>query len=78
MLKLKNFTLSGKILSMVLLVEGDETKAYKLSVNIKTEFFDVVQSEVPEKYKSYINQAQIALVKYRGKELPDVITSMWY
>ena len=77
MLKLKNFTFDGNILTMTVLIEGDENRAYSLSVNTDTEFYSVVNSDIPQEYKIYERQAKTALRKYKDKELPDTITSMW-
>lgn len=77
MLKIKNFVFNNDILSMIVLVEGDENRAYNLSVDINTEYLSVVESDIPQEYKIYERQAKTALRKYRGKELPDTITSAW-
>lgn len=78
MLKLKDFTLNEQTLTMTVLIEGDEKRAYRLSVDVKTKYFSVVDSETPSDYKMYERQAKTALRRYRGKELPKTITSMWY
>lgn len=78
MLKLKDFILDGNVLSMTVLIEGDEEQAYRMSVDVTTEYFDVVSSEVPVYDIMYERQASMALINYRGKELPEVITSRWY
>ncbi len=78
MLKLIDLSLEKHILSMTLLVEGDTNKAYRLSVDTQTEWFDTLQSDVPEEYALYESQTKMALRRYRGKVLPESITSMWY
>lgn len=78
MLKLIILQLKGNILEMTLLVEGDENKAYNMSVDITAENLTTVSSDVPKEYRMYERQAKTALRKYKGKELPKVITSMWY
>lgn len=78
MLKIRDFVLDGNILSMTVLIEGDEEQAYRMSVDVTTEYFDVVSSEFSDYERMYESQACMALTRYRGKELPEVITSMWY
>ncbi len=78
MLKIRDFVLDGNILSMTVLIEGDEEQAYRMSVDVTTEYFDVVSSEFPANEIMYERQACMALTRYRGKELPEVITSRWY
>lgn len=78
MLKLRDFILDGNILSMTVLIEGKEEQAYRMSVDVTTEYFTVVSSEVPAGERMYESQACMALRNYRGRELPEVITSMWY
>lgn len=78
MLKLIDLSLCEQILSMTVLIEGDVDRTYRLSVNMQTEWFDTVQSDVPDEYKIYERQAKTALRRYKGKELPQIITSMWY
>lgn len=77
MVKLINLFLENHILSMMVLIEGDEARAFNLSVDMKTECLNVIESEIPDEYKIYERQAKTALRRYRGKELPDTITSMW-
>lgn len=77
MVKLINLFLENHILSMMVLIEGDEARAFKLFVDMKTECLAVIKSEIPDEYKIYERQAKTALRRYRGKELPDTITSMW-
>lgn len=77
MVKLINLFLENHILSMMVLIEGDEARAFKLSVDMQTEYLTVVESEVPDEYKIYERQAKTALRRYRGKELPETITSVW-
>ena len=78
MLKLIDLSLDGHILTMTVLIEGDANRAYRLSVDIETEMYSVVNSEIPDEYKIYERQAKTALRRYRGRELPESITSMWY
>lgn len=78
MLKLKDFTLNEQTLTMTVLIEEDEKKAYRLSVDVKTKYLSVVNSEIPSDCKIYERQAKTALRRYREKELPKTITSMWY
>lgn len=77
MLKLKDITVEGNIISMLVLIECDESRAYKLSVDMNTERFSVVKSEIPEDYRIYERQAKTALRQYRGKDIPDMIVSAW-
>ena len=63
---------------MTVLIEGKEEQAYRMSVDVTTEYFDVISSEIPAGERMYERQARVALTKYRGKELPEVITSRWY
>lgn len=62
---------------MTVLVEGNEDLAYYMSVDTDTEYFSVVESDIPSEYKIYERQAKTALRRYRGKELPETITSSW-
>lgn len=77
MLRLKDFSIVGCVLLMTVLIEGDESKSYRMSVNMDTEYLTVVESNIPDEYKIYERQAKTALRQYRGKELPNVVTSMW-
>lgn len=78
MLKLIDLSLNGHILTMTVLIEGDANRAYQMSVDIKTERYSVVNSDIPSEYKIYERQAKTALRRYKGKSLPEIITSMWY
>lgn len=78
MLKLIDLSINGHILTMTVLIEGDANRAYQLSVDMETERYSVVKSEIPSEYKIYERQAKTALRRYKGKALPEVITSMWY
>lgn len=60
MVKLINLFLENHILSMMVLIEGDEARAFKLSVDTQTECLSVVESEVPDEYKIYERQAKTA------------------
>lgn len=78
MLKLVDLSLNGHILTMTVLIEGDANRAYRLSMDIETERCSVINSDIPSEYKIYERQAKTALRRYKGKDLPVVITSMWY
>lgn len=78
MLKLKNFSVNGNILSMSVLIEGNEIESFRLSVDKETEFLTVTETDIPPNKKIYERQARTALLNYREKELPDEITSSWY
>lgn len=78
MLKLVDLSLNGHILTMTVLIEGDTNRAYRLSVDIETEWYSVINSDIPSEYKIYERQTKTALRRYKGRSLPEVITSMWY
>lgn len=78
MLKLKAFSTTGNILSMSVLIEGNEKEIYKLSVDTNSDFLSVAESDIPFEKKIYERQARTALLNYKSKELPDEITSVWY
>ena len=78
MLKLINITVNGNIAEMLVLVEGKENMAYHMSVDLDSERFSIITSEVPDEYKMYERQARIALLRYKGKEIPAIVSSMWY
>ena len=77
MLKITDFIFNGNILSMTVLIEGKGELAYYMSVDTDTEYFSIVESDIPDEYRIYERQAKIALRRYRGKELPEIITSSW-
>ena len=77
MLKLKNITIAGNIISMLVLIECDENRAYALSVDTDTEWYSVVKSDIPADDRIYERQAKAALREYRGKTIPDEIVSAW-
>lgn len=77
MLKLKDITIAGNIISMLVLIECDENRAYALSVDTDTEWYSVVKSDIPADDRIYERQAKVALREYRGKTIPDEIVSAW-
>ena len=79
MLKLTNFEFFDNILKMVVLIEGDESRAYEICVDTDSEMFDIVQSDIPDEYRIYERQAQMALREYdkQHNDLPESITSAW-
>lgn len=77
MLKITDFILNGSILSMTVLIEGKEELAYDMSVDTDTEYFSIVESDIPAEYRIYERQAKTALRRYKGRELPETITSSW-
>lgn len=78
MLKLINITVNENAAKMLVLIEGKEDTAYHMSVDISSERYSVISSNIPKEYKMYERQARIALLRYKGKELPNIIGSMWY
>ncbi|MDE5737819.1 MAG: hypothetical protein K2H93_05575 [Oscillospiraceae bacterium] len=72
MLRITDFIFDGNILSMTVWVEGKEE--HHMSVDMDT--FSVVESDIPNRI--YERQAMVALERYKGKELPEKITSYWY
>ena len=77
MLKLKNITITGNIISALVLIECDENRAYEMSVDANTEWYSVVKSDIPADDRIYERQAKSALRQYRGKKIPDEIVSAW-
>lgn len=77
MLKLKNITIAGNIISMLVLIECDENRAYALSVDADSEWYSVVKSDIPADDRIYERQAKVALREYRGKTIPNEIVSAW-
>lgn len=77
MLKLKNITIEGNIISALVLIECDENRAYELSVDANTEWYSVVKSDIPTDDRIYERQAKTALRQYRGKAIPNEIVSAW-
>lgn len=77
MLKLKDITIAGNIISMLVLIECDENRAYALSVDTDTEWYSVVKSDIPADDRIYERQAKVALREYRGKTIPNEIVSAW-
>ena len=70
---------------MVVLIEGDASRAYEISVNTDSEIFSIVQSDIPDEYRMYERQVQMALREYDKQHkdtflnnLPESITSAWY
>ncbi len=78
MMKIKILSLSGNVLCVMVFIEGKEEQAYQMSVDISTEYYTVISSEIPENHKMYERQARIALLRYKGKSLPDEIETMWF
>ncbi len=78
MLKIKVCSKEGTILTVAVIVEGKEELTFLLSVDTNTEYYSVVRTEIPGDYKIYERQAREALLRYRGKQMPDEIESMWY
>lgn len=77
MLKLKDIAIVNNIISMVVLIEGDANRAYKLKLDKNTEWLSVIETEIPEEYKIYERQASMALLEYKGGTFPSETTSMW-
>ena len=84
MLKLINFSLCKNILTFQVLIEDDETRIYKISVDVDSQMFTILESEVPDDYKIYERQARMTLAEYRKQhgdilvqDLPETITSSW-
>ena len=63
---------------MFVLIEGKEDMAYHMSVDLGSERYSVIDSDIPEEYKLYERQARIALLGYKGKTLPKTVGSMWH
>ena len=79
MLKIRELEyITDTIVSFIVLVEGKENMAYHMSVDLDSERFSIITSEVPDEYKMYERQARIALLRYKGKEIPAIVSSMWY
>lgn len=78
MLKLTNIKINENTVEMLVLIEGDADRAYSLILDMSTEYFSVISSDIPPEYKIYERQAKAALRKYRGGKIPEEITSMWY
>lgn len=77
MLRITDFMLDGDILTVTVLVECDENRAYKLSVDMRSEYCLSVSSEIPYEYRDYKRRAQQELSRYRGKQLPRMIELIW-
>ena len=77
MLRITDFMLDGDILTVTVLVECDENLAYKLSVDMRSEYCLSVSSEIPDEYRDYKRRAQQELSRYRGKQLPRMIELIW-
>ncbi len=78
MLKLKVLENVGDFVKVLVMVEGRENETFKMTVDMSTEWCDIVESEAEWKHKIYERQARVALKKYKGKELPQIIETMWY
>ena len=77
-LKIIDIELLNNIISMMVLIEGNESLAYNLQVICDNDEFPVVKSDIPDEDKMYERQARIALRKYIGRSYPETITSHWF
>lgn len=62
----------------LVLVEGKESLAFQMTVDISKADSAVITSDVPEEYKMYESQACIALDDCETKPLPKELSSMFY
>lgn len=77
MLRIIDFRLDGNILTVTVLVECDENRAYTLSVDMRSEYCLSVSCDIPDEYRDYKRRAQQELSRYRGKQLPRMIELIW-
>lgn len=63
------------ILSMNVIIEGNKSDIYKVSLNKNT--FDIVSYDIPINSKIYERQLRHKLRQYDINNLPDKIVSIW-
>ena len=81
MLKMTDILVKDGILSCILQVEGDAEQSYPIVFDVSSdnvEDFKIKSSEVPSTKKIYERQSLVALWRYKDKQFPSTITSMWY
>ncbi len=77
MLRITDFILDGNILTVTVQIEGDPERAYRLSVDMSTEYCLSRGSDIPDEYRDYKRRAQQELSRYRGSQLPRMIELIW-
>ena len=78
MFKLKDITITGHTATMLVLINCQEDRAYKLALDMSGERFSVVETELPDDLISYAGQVAATLREYKGKEIPTELTVAWY
>lgn len=72
MIKLEKKSVVDNMVTFDIEIEGN---LYSITFDISKKYKKWVKTTVPEYYKIYRGQARIAVDRYFGKELPDVIYS---
>lgn len=79
MFKLKNITVTGHIVTMLVLINCQEDEAYSLTLDVSEEQFGLVETSLPDvDFCSCIGKIVSTLREYKGKELPTELTVAWY
>lgn len=78
MFKLKNISTNGSLVTMLILINCSEDRAYSLTIDIGGKKYYVVETTLPDEDLSYAGNVISTLRKYKGKELPTQLTVAWY
>lgn len=78
MFKMKNITKNGSVVSMLVLINCREDKAYSLTLETSGERVSIIETELPDEELSLVGKIECFLRDYNGNELPSEKTIAWY
>lgn len=78
MFRLEDISVTGSVVSMFVLINCQESKKYRLTLDTSGERVSIIETELPDDLISYVGKIEAKLRDFKGKKLPTELTVAWY